>query len=99
MSEKDAMPAADKLKITNCDSAFGSISSIDADYTASVGMEEFHVHLFVRTCAAVPAIMSRTMVCFFFFCRWKYIQLKLVYGPLYEANWNLTLMKKVEVDF
>lgn len=29
MSEKDAMPAADKLKITNCENAFGSISSID----------------------------------------------------------------------
>lgn len=39
MSEKDAMPAADKLKITNCESAFGSISSIDADQRyAGVGM-------------------------------------------------------------
>lgn len=65
------------------------------------------IHLSVRTCAVVPSIMSRTMVryFFFFFCRWKCIQLmvrmeaslcSIVWGEwkfnFNEKSWSWFLM-------
>lgn len=96
MSGKDAMPTADKLKITNCESAFGSISSIDGIPTPPLAWE-WTSSMFtcspirVHVCSSSIHYVSKhgVCVCVFFFCRWKCIQLLVrMEASLSSIVWN-----------